>query len=777
MMKGLRSLLIVVAATTLSVAVRPMGVANAAPTGPEAAAEKSKTVRYSYDAWSRAGKKRFVLVPRPTELKPGPLKDRVKDLFAQLVGDKRNTYGDARLAFNPDVETTGEVFVHLDPTKADYHAIVMAETVYTFTENGARRVRFPRVQEAGWTRAEVPQAAYALTLPLFETLPPDEVPGALAVLPDGSMLPTHVVTQRLRAGDKPLLEMMWGYVQSGPPQAAQAALAAALVLKPADLEARLLPVLDSANASLRGSSLDGLAGRDNPTVNKALRKVMDEDPDLSLRDRAAGMLSKSADPTFATAAQYHALKSKDPKIASVAAEALGASKQPEAGEQLLSVLSHLEATVRQAAIASLVKRGEEPGLAQRLRDGKIPEAARIEVAVALSRVSKADLAVTGLAYLAVQSKGEQAASAATELGRFESPATYDALGVAVNHAEAPVRIAAAGALAKLAQPRGLTLLSRARLDDPDSGPATAAAMRTIFAAQPTDFVLKSAKDKDPVVRRMAVATLGELIKRGPKGDRRALLDVLRGLAGDGKADIRAAAARSFEDAAGDDVRPDVMKLAADSSVEVKRAVAHALRAFPGKEAVKFLLGYVQETDPELLAHAIDSIGVLKEREGLDPVVTQLNHDDVRVRRAATGALERIGSTLPDDKRTPMLSFFSERLFDKDGEVRLRALDGLGLVKDKRVVSAMAALLQDPLPEVRKATLLAMARTADEAAVEAIASGLEDDDNEVRRAALDAFRKLKHKSAVPVLTAYAKKESDKGLAEEANKVIQAINKGG
>jgi HEAT repeat protein len=90
---------------------------------------------------------------------------------------------------------------------------------------------------------------------------------------------------------------------------------------------------------------------------------------------------------------------------------------------------------------------------------------------------------------------------------------------------------------------------------------------------------------------------------------------------------------------------------------------------------------------------------------------------------------------------------------------------------------MAALLQDPLPEVRKATLLAMARTADEAAVEAIASGLEDDDNEVRRAALDAFRKLKHKSAVPVLTAYAKKESDKGLAEEANKVIQAINKGG
>ena len=771
-MLRMRSLLCAVALTTAGTLPVPAWAANAAQ---EAASDKLKTVRYSYDAWSRNGKKRFVLVPRPAETKAGPLKDRVKELFAQLVGDKRNSYGDARLAFNADVEATGEVFVHLDPTKADYNAIVMAETVYTFTENGATRVRFPRIQEAGWTRADVPQPAYALTLPMHETLPPDDVAGAVAILPDGSMLPTSTLRDRLKAGDAELMETVWAYVKAGTPAAARAALASALHLKPADLEARLLPVLDAADVSLRSSAISGLAGRDNPTVNAALRKVMDGDPEASIRDRVAALLSQSKDPVYATAAQYNALKSSDPTVAATAAEALGHSKQPEAGEQLLATLAHTDAQVRSAAAASLVKRGDESVLAMRLREGKLPDIARLEVAQVIGRASKADVAVTGLSYVATRGAGSVAASAAGELARFDSPAAFDALGAAVLHAEAPVRVAAATSLAKLGQAKGIALLAKAKLDDLDSGAAIETAMRALFAAQPTDFVLKAAKDKDPTTRRVAVATLGEVIKRGAKGDRKALLDVLRTLASDSKPEIRAAATRSFGDAAGEDVRPDVMKLATDSALEVKRAAALTLRGFPGKETVKHLLEFVQQPDPELLANTIESLGHLQEREGLDSVVSQLNNDDVRVRRASTGALEQIGSLLPEDKRMPLLSFFSERLFDKDGDVRLRALKGLGLVKDKRVVSAMAALLQDPLAEVRQATLLAMARTDDEAAVEAIASGLEDDTPAVRRTALDALRALKFKSAAPLLTAYIKREKEKALADEAALVIKSLNR--
>ena len=126
-----------------------------------------------------------------------------------------------------------------------------------------------------------------------------------------------------------------------------------------------------------------------------------------------------------------------------------------------------------------------------------------------------------------------------------------------------------------------------------------------------------------------------------------------------------------------------------------------------------------------------------------------------------------------EKRKPLLSFFSERLFDKDPEVKLKALEGLKLVKDPRTVTAMAALLQDPSAEVRQATLLAMAATGDASAIEAIAAGLEDDDKRVRRTAIDALKGLQKKAAVKVLKPYAQAEKDKELADHARQAIQAL----
>jgi hypothetical protein len=293
---------------TLLVTVTPARAAG------DDAPEKIHTVRYSYEAWSRAGKKRFVLVPAPADVRPGAFKDRLKTLFEQLKAAKGNTYGAAKIAFNDDAEKTGEVYVWLDAAKAEYNAIVMAETVYTFTENGARKVRFPKVQEAGWTRANVPNAAFVLSVPLAEALPPMDVSGALVSLPDGSLLPFEVVSSRLKANDKVLVDAMWSFVTQGPAPATLLALEAGKLLALPDLEARVIPVLDSANPQIRSAALAALTGHDNGTVNKALRRVMDEDPDTAIRDQAAALLSQSKDPAFSTAAQYHALKSPDPKI-------------------------------------------------------------------------------------------------------------------------------------------------------------------------------------------------------------------------------------------------------------------------------------------------------------------------------------------------------------------------------------------------------------------------------------------------------------------------------
>lgn len=730
-----------------------------------------ETVRYSYEKWSRAEPARYLLVPTPTSVARGDLADQTRSLFKALVGAKRGSYGDARLAFQDDYAKTGHVYVWLDMTKAPYHPIVMAETTYTFTENGATRVIFPKKAADGWTRADVPFSAYVLSVPLWQVLPPDGLAGALAQLPDGTLTTAEAALDKLNKGDKPMQAAVWSYAaQGGAP--GLAVVRAAPLIKLPDLDDKLLPLLESGDAAMRTAALEGLAGFDDKRVNTALRRVMDQDPEPRLRDIAAGTLAKSKDDSFATAAQYHALRSTDPAIVQAAAAGLGKSKQKEATDQLLAVLTHANEGVRTAAITSLIARGDHKVLITRQNDPQLDAGIRLAIARALAATPDATARHAALMHLAVEGRGEDSTQAATALGEHDKKDTYEALGKALRHPEPATRIAAAGALAKLGKPAGLDPLAAADVEDAESGVAVRKAMRDIYANQPLDAVLAATRQSNPALRREAVATLGVMVETGAgKAKRKTIVDTLRPLSETEDPQIRAAAARSFGEMGGEDVRPDVMRLAADKAVEVQRAVATALRAFPGAESVKFLLGYMGEKDPVVLAHASESLGVLKEREALNPVIAQLNHDDVRVRRAATGALIQIGGTL--DQRGPLLSFFSERLFDADGDVRLKAVEGLRLVQDPRTVTAMAALIQDPLPEVRRATLMAMADTGHLSAVDAIAGALENDDTATRRAAIDALGQLKKKEAVAVLEAYAGREKNEDLAGRAKQVISTL----
>ena len=236
-------------------------------------------------------------------------------------------------------------------------------------------------------------------------------------------------------------------------------------------------------------------------------------------------------------------------------------------------------------------------------------------------------------------------------------------------------------------------------------------------------------------------------------------------------EIRAAAVESFGIMGGDDIQGDVLTLAKDNDVQVQRAVAYALGSFPSAETNTLLLKLIATEDAEVIGNAARSIGVLKVKEGLNPVINQLAHPDVYVRRAATRALVSIGQTLKE--RNPLLSFFSERLFDQDGEVRLTAIEGLRLVKDKRTITAMGALIQDPLMEVRIATLDAMAATGFPSAVNAIAGALEDDSPKIRSAALVALGTLGRKEAIPVLQSYLLKEKDPTVLATAQSALAKL----
>jgi HEAT repeat protein len=737
--------------------------------------EPVHTVRYSYEKWSRVKPARYVLVPRTTRVKPSDIKDRIRTLFRDLRASKNGSYGPkSAIAFNKDFETTKAVYVYLDMGKRQYFPIVMAETVYTFTENGASKVIFPKgpgTSAQGWTRANIPQPAYALTIPFWQTLPPAEILGALAQMPDGSLLPSDIALKRLKSGDQALSEALWTYTETGG-AAALAAVKAASTLGVADLADRLIPLLQSADRKLRLAAIQGLKGKDSATVNRGLRSVVDGDPEVELRDIAAGILASSSNPEFSAAAQYHALKSKDPALVLAAAKALGESTQKEAKDALLSIIQHEDSRVREASMRSLVKRGDTSALVDRLAGGKLSKDVATELARLLVGEKDKSAHQEALMYLAVSGSGDDATKAASQLAQYKNGRSISSLGKALKHSDGDTRIAAAGALAQLGDIKALKLLANADVHHEESGPAVMAAITKIYANQSLKTVLKATREKNQVLKRSAVATLGILVKKGGgKRNRRAILEALRPLSKTKDPLIRAATARSFEVMAGDDVRADVIKLAADKDIEVRRAAAHALRSFPAAETNALLLQFVKDSDPVILAHAAESIGILMVKDGRDTVIDLMSHTDVRVRRAATATIVKLGSEIA---KRALLRLLSERLFDSDGKVRLYAIKGLHLVKDEKTVTVLGALIQDPMVDVRLATLEAMANTGHASAVDGISGALEDDNKVIRKAAIEALAGLKRKEAIPVLQGYLTKETDKSLVDQTKKVIRSLN---
>jgi len=734
-----------------------IGFAQFHPAAAKKKAEAVSTVFYSYEKWSRVEPARYVLVPRPTRVKKTSLPERTRSLFRKLVASKSGTYGDTRLAFQKDVDSTKVVYVWLDKAKSQYHPIIMAETVYTFTENGASKVIFPGVKPQGWKRDDVPFSAYVLALPFWQVLPPAELTGAFVQMPDGTLIAAGKAIAALKSGDQKMADALWNYTQSGGAPAL-AAMKAATFLKVADLADRMLPLLDSADKNIRRAAIEGLRAVDSQTVSSGLRKVVDGDPDPSLRDLAASILAESKNPEFAAAAQYHALRSTNKTVVMAAATALAANTQPEAKAELMKALKNEDQEVRQAVISSLIKRGNEMALVGHLNDSKTENGIRIEIAKALASSKSAKTQHAAFLFLAVNGNGEEAESAARNLGSKGGTGAEKALGSALKHKESTVRVAAAESLGKLGKTSALSLLAQADLTDVDSGDAVRDAIRRIYGAQKLDYVLKATNAKEPILKRSAVSTLGVLVKSGKaKRARKKIIAALRPLSSSKDPEIRAAAVESFGIMGGDDIRDDVYRLSKDKDVLVQRSVAYALGSFPSPETNTLLLKYIASDDAEIIGNAARSIGVLKVSEGLNPVINQLAHPDVYVRRSATRALVSLGRTLKE--RNPLLSFFSERLFDQDGDVRLIAIEGLRLVKDKRTITAMGALIQDPLMEVRLETLDAMAATGLPSAVNAIAGALEDDSPKIRGAALTALGKLGRKEAIPVLQSHLLKEKD------------------
>jgi HEAT repeat protein len=92
------------------------------------------------------------------------------------------------------------------------------------------------------------------------------------------------------------------------------------------------------------------------------------------------------------------------------------------------------------------------------------------------------------------------------------------------------------------------------------------------------------------------------------------------------------------------------------------------------------------------------------------------------------------------------------LTDPADEIRARAADALGEIKDARAVDSLLALLTDPADDVRKSAARALGEIKEPRAVEPLIATLNDPANEIRKSAARALGEIKDARAVEPLIA-------------------------
>jgi len=167
--------------------------------------------------------------------------------------------------------------------------------------------------------------------------------------------------------------------------------------------------------------------------------------------------------------------------------------------------------------------------------------------------------------------------------------------------------------------------------------------------------------------------------------------------------------------------------------------------FSEEETLAQLLKFVSKPnfDKEATRWLITILGNANYSQAIEPLITKLNDDDVKVRKEAIEALGKI-------KDSRAVEALSTKLDDEDLQVKKAVIEVLGELKDSRAVEPLLAKLDDK--RVASVVVKALGELKDSRAVEPLIPKLDDDNWQVVKAAIEALGKLKDSDAVEPLIA-------------------------
>jgi HEAT repeat protein len=348
-----------------------------------------------------------------------------------------------------------------------------------------------------------------------------------------------------------------------------------------------------------------------------------------------------------------------------------------------------------------------------------------------------------------------------------------------------VRYAAADALRRIGPPAKDAVPALAKLledDDPSLRAIAARALGGIgpLAKDTAQGLLKAVGDRETAVALAALEGLGGV---GPPGE--GMHAALRRALKDPDPAVRVAALQTWADV----LEPDSYdpKAVAAALRDAKPEVCHAalatwMRLYRGRnEAIKGLIGLLGDTDPAVRREAVKGLEMNLPAEVTAELIAALRKAledrDGTVRVRAVQALAFSEGTR--DKPEPgHLEVLHKALADDDAGVRIEAIDVVRWLNFERakMVALLEPLLKDKSPAVRLEVAAALIDEKDmvPGAWSALVKLLDHADADVRAAALRGLRGPKAEAAQQVVFGLVEKDPNPGVRQAAVKALQHVN---
>ncbi len=210
--------------------------------------------------------------------------------------------------------------------------------------------------------------------------------------------------------------------------------------------------------------------------------------------------------------------------------------------------------------------------------------------------------------------------------------------------------------------------------------------------------------------------------------------------GDADPDVRAIAARALGHTGSDADAPRLARMLGDARPQVRRAAVLGLGALGGAAAVPPLVSALADADPIVRERAVTALGEIA--------------SDAGERSAASSALLSLTR-------------------DEAPEVRVAALDALGMLGDARAGASAMVALDDDVIEVRLAAMRALTLVPSTAATPALIRASADEDRE-GRAALAALARAQGGAALDAIVAALLRSPVARSAEDALEVRMQVD---